>query len=77
MSCYFTKTFVHPLVIAAVCYFSVYKLIGWDSANISLFKVNGRSTKKRSEICPKLTINTIESRCGVVIVTFEHYSQLF
>ena len=45
MTCYFTKAFVHPLVIAAVCYFSVYKLLGWDSANIYLFKVNGRSTR--------------------------------
>ena len=28
MSCYFTKIFVHLPVIAPVCYFSVYKLIG-------------------------------------------------
>ena len=27
-------------VIAAVCYFGVYKLIGLDPANIYLFKVN-------------------------------------
>ena len=32
---YFTNIFVHlSAVIAAVCYFSIYKLIGWDPANI-------------------------------------------
>ena len=30
-----------------------------------------------SEICPKLTINTVESRSGVFIVNFEHYSYFF
>ena len=28
MSCYFIKIFVHPLVIAVICFFSVYKSIG-------------------------------------------------
>ena len=37
MSCYFTKIFVHLSVISAVCYFSVYKLKGWDTKNIYLF----------------------------------------
>ena len=44
---YFTKIFVHLSVIAAVCYFSVHKLIGWDPANIYLFKVNSRILEKR------------------------------
>ena len=43
---YFTKIFVHLSVIAAVCYFSVYKLIGWDAANVYLFKVNSRTLRK-------------------------------
>ena len=43
---YFTKIFVHLSVIAAVCYFSVYKLIGWDPANIYVFKVNSRTLEK-------------------------------
>ena len=43
---YFTKVFVHLYVSAAVCYFSVYKLIGWDPANIYLFKVNSRTLEK-------------------------------
>ena len=34
ISCYFTAIFVHFSVIAPVCYFRVYKWIGWDSANI-------------------------------------------
>ena len=31
-------------------------------ANISLFKVNNRNTRKRCEICSKLTIKTPERR---------------
>ena len=54
MSCYFTEIFVQLPVIVAVCYFSVYKLIGWDPTNIYLFKVNNRNTRKKYEICPKL-----------------------
>ena len=43
---YFTKIFVHLSIIAAACYFNVYKLIGWDAANIYLFKFNGRILEK-------------------------------
>ena len=50
-------------------------------ANIYLFKINNRNTKKRCEICPKLTLRTPERRerrrSGVFIVNFEHTSQLF
>ena len=46
LSYYFTKIFVHLSVIVAVRYFSVYKLIRWDSANIYLFKVNSRALEK-------------------------------
>ena len=77
MSCYFTRVFVHLSVIAAVCYFSVYKLLGWDPANIYLFKVNSRNTRKRCEICPKSTINTVEGYSGVFIANFEHSSHFF
>ena len=34
-------------MIAAVCYFSVYKLIEWDPANIYLLKVDSRTLEKR------------------------------
>ena len=69
MSCYFTRIFVHLPVIAAVCYFfSVHSLIGWDSANTFLFKFNSRSTRKRYEICPMLTMYTVESRSDVFTV---------
>ena len=54
MSCYFTKILVHLPVIAAVCCFRVYKLN--DPANIYLFKVNSRNTRKGYEISPKFTI---------------------
>ena len=64
MSCYFTKIFVHLPIIGAVCYFSVYKLIEWDLANIYLFKVNSKNARKRYKIWSKLTIDTVESRSG-------------
>ena len=77
MSCYFAKIFVYLLAIAAVCYFSVNKLTEWDPANIYLFKVNSKNTKTCSDVCPKLPIITVESRSGVFIVSFEHYSHFF
>ena len=43
---YITKIFVHLSVIAAVCYFSVNKLIGWDPENIYLFKVSYRTLEE-------------------------------
>ena len=50
-------------------------------ANIYLFKVNNRSTRKRCEICSKFTIKTPERRhrrrSGVFVVNFEHISCLF
>ena len=51
-------------------------------ANIYFFKVNNRSTRKRScEICSKLTIQTQERRqwrrSNVFIINFEYISQLF
>ena len=61
---FFTKLFMHLSVIAAACYFNVYKLIEWDPLNLYLFKVISRNTNKRGGICPKLTINT------VVLVSF-------
>ena len=51
--------------------------------NICLFKVNNRNSRKRCEICSKLTMKTPERhwrhwRCsGVFIVNFEHISHLF
>ena len=36
-------------------------------ANIYLFKVNNRNTKKRCELCSKLTMNTLE-RLHVILV---------
>ena len=55
-------------------------LIG-DPANIYLFKVNNRSSRKRCEIFSKLIIKTPERRqrrrSGVFIVNFENISHLF
>ena len=49
--------------------------------NTDLLKFNNRSTRKRLEICLKLTIKTPERRhlhsSGVFMVTFEHISPLF
>ena len=50
-------------------------------ANIYLFSVNIRSTRKRCEICSKLTIKVSERRqwcrSDIFIVNFEHISHLF
>ena len=49
-------------------------------ANIYFFKINNRNTRKRCEICSKLTIKAPEwrrwRRSGVFIVNFEHVSHL-
>ena len=56
-------------------------LINMFPGNIYLFKVNNKNTRKRCEICLKLTIKTPEWhqwRCsGVFIVNFEYISYLF
>ena len=46
-------------------------------ANIYLFEVNSRNTRKRCEECSKLTIKTPERRSGVFIANFEHISYIF
>ena len=46
-------------------------------SNIYSFKANSRNTRKRREICPKLTMDTAESRSGVLIVNFEHIHTFF
>ena len=65
ISCFFNKFFLHLSVIAVVCYL----LTVWDPANIYLFKLNSRNSRKRCEMCPELTINTAESRSGVLLST--------
>ena len=42
-----------------------------------MFKVNNKNSRKKCEICSKLTIKTPERRHGVFNVTFEHISYLF
>ena len=49
-------------------------------ANIYLLKVNNKSTRKRSEICSKLTLKTPEGshwRRSGVFINFNHISFLF
>ena len=52
-----------------------------NQANKSLLKINNRNTRKRCEICSKLTTETPEKRhrrhFGVFIVNFEHVFHLF
>ena len=65
-----------PEVIAT---FQSPKLI-YSPGNIYLYKVNNRSSWKRCDICPKLTIITLEQghwRTDVFMVDFEHISHLF
>ena len=67
---YFTKIFVHLSVIAAVCYFSIYKLIVRDPANVYFFKVNSRTLEKGVNFfellfgCPPwLTLGQLLAQC--------------
>ena len=48
-----------------------------SSKNIYLFLVNNSNTRKRCEICSKLTIKSPQRRSTVFIVNFEHISHLF
>ena len=48
-----------------------------SQTKIYLIIANKSNTKKRCEICSKLTIKTPERRCTVFIVNFEHISHLF
>ena len=52
----------------------------YNPAIINLFKVNNRNTRKRCEICSKVTIKAPERRqchrSSVCIVNFEHISYL-
>ena len=77
MSSHFTKIFTYLSIIAAVSNFNYFKLIGWDTANTYLFRVNDRKTRKRCEIRSNLTIKTTARRSGFSIVNFEHISLLF
>ena len=62
---------VHLIYIRCIYYFLMFLLdnllFRWSAdylfpANIYLFKVNNRNTRKRCEICSKLTIKTPERR---------------
>ena len=52
-----------------------------NPTNIYLFKLNNRNTRKRCEICSKLTIKTTARRpwrrSGVFIVNFKYIPHLF
>ena len=57
---------------------SLYQYLKFWQAGNYMFKVNGRNTRTRCEICSELTIKTPERgqwhRSGVFIVNFEHTS---
>ena len=44
---------------------------------IHLFKVNNSNTRRKCELCSKLTIKTPERCCGVFIVNFEQISHFY
>ena len=82
VSCNFVKffrTLVAPKVVFSNYLF--FFLSSFNSVNIYLLTVNKRNTRKKSEICLKLTIKTPEPgycRCfGVFIVNFEYSSHVF
>ena len=82
LGCLFNRTQPQPFIIQER-YTQVISFLRWKvfPANIYLFKVRNRNTRKRSEICSVLTIKTPERhqlrRSGVFIVNFEHISHLF
>ena len=67
----FRIPFTYGIRIKKCCFFQIFYLrITWlipkifkqFPANIYLFKVKNRNTRKRYEICSKLTIKTLERR---------------
>ena len=48
--------------------------VSGSPTNIYMFKFKNRNTRKRCEICSRLTIKTTDN---VAIVNFDHISQLF
>ena len=45
--------------------------------DIYVLNVNNRNTRKKCEICSKLTIKILEQRSGIFIVEFEHIPSSF
>ena len=52
-------------------------MLAGNPANIYLFKVNNRSTRKRCEICSKITVKTPERRLFLVFRLFTLSMYLF
>ena len=48
--------------------------VSGSPTNICMFEFKNRNTRKQCEICSRLTIKTTDN---VVIVNFDHISQLF
>ena len=60
--CFQSKFILVKEIIQMLFKVSGYKLYRYNPANIYLFKVNHRSTRKRCEIFSKLAIKTPERR---------------
>ena len=83
---------MEPLMLMAMNYFRE-KVLSWMfdrlvniplyssskvfSANFYLFKVNNRNTRKRCEICSKLTIKTPERRSSVLLLALNIFIFIF
>ena len=59
----------------------IWAIVRINPANIYLFKLSNRNTRKRCKICSNLTIEAPEwrqtRRSGIFIANFEHISHLF
>ena len=82
ISCYSISYQSSSLFQSFSIFCSKYCIFFWIfPANIYLFKVNNKNTRKMCETCSKLTIKTPERcqwrRSVVFIVKFEHISHLF
>ena len=68
--CEIGETTAEVLLVSLLLTLNMYLNSRKDPANIYLFKFNNRNTKKRCEVCSKLTVTVHSS--GVSIVNFEH-----
>ena len=67
---YFSKIFVHMSVIVTVLFQRLWNDRVGPSKHLFV-QSQQQGTRKRSELCPKLTIKRVESRSSVFIVNFE------
>ena len=84
ISCTWGGTIVHEIIRHAKFFYDFCFLNGeiivifkHDPNSIYLYKVNNRNTRKKCEICSKLTINTPERRLMFLFLTLNMFHRFF